>query len=252
MNQSRQMSITELIRETVSLRRELRMVFDRLPATRCLRQTRCCSLLPEMTFLEALQVISELTLWRPSERKNLLTRMARTFFCNAAEIIPCPFLQGSDCHIYPNRFFACRAYGLWSENYYQELAERNRLSKRFLQQQWENLGLSLPEEVLSFQVSYCFRVKTEPPAPITDEELSASSDKIEHLSGNLDFFDREFRETYFSDLSFFLTGLQFGLREAVRLKFFIVRDIIQKGDRSRLEHTLNRVTDRIFEQTLKE
>lgn len=246
------MLITELIQKASPLRRELKTVYDRLPATRCLRQTRCCSLLPEMTFLEALQVIGEMALWMPSDRKTLLKKMARTFFCNATEINPCPFLEKSDCLIYPDRFFACRAYGLWSGNYYQELAERNRRGKLFLQHQWENLGVSLPEEVLSFQVPYCSRVETEPPAGITDEELSAASDKIDRLSGDLGFQDREFRETYFSDLSFFLTGRQFGLREAVRLKFFIVRDIIQKGDRSRLDHTLNRVTDQLFEQQLKE
>lgn len=246
------MLIQELIQKAVPLGRELKAVYDRLPATRCLRRTRCCSLLPEMTFLEALGTIQEMMFWEPLERIKLLKKMARIFFCNAAEIIPCPFLEGNNCLIYPARSFNCRAYGLWSRNYYQELAAKNRQSKLLLQQQWEKLGVSLPEEVISFQVPYCSAVETETPKRITDEELSAAWDKIENLSGNLHFGEREFRETYFSDLSFFLTGLQFGLREAVRLKFFIVRELIRKGDRGRLDHLLDQVTDRFLEEPLEE
>lgn len=246
------MHIQELIQKAVPLSRELKAVYDRLPATRCLRRTRCCALLPETTFLEALGTIQEMMLWEPLERIKLLKKMARIFFCNAAEIIPCPFLEGNNCLIYPDRSFNCRAYGLWSRNYYQELAAKNRQGKLLLQQQWEKLGVSLPEEVISFQVPYCSEVKTERPDGITDAGLSTAQDKIEELSANLDWWDREFRETYFSDLSFLLTGLQFGLREAVRLKFFIVRELIRKGDRSRLDHLLDQVTDRFFEQPLEE
>ena len=128
------------------------------------------------------------------------------------EISSCPFLQGNDCLVYPDRFFGCRAYGLWSRDYYQDLADKNRQGKKVLQQQWEKLGISLPEEVLSFQVPYCSRVETDSPVTVTDETLSTISDRIDTLSCDLEPWDREFRGNYFSDLSFFLTGLQFGLK----------------------------------------
>jgi hypothetical protein len=235
--------LQELVQTSVFLRRKLKTVYDLLPATKCRRQALCCSLLPEMSFLEALQVISVLESWPPAERLKMIRKIARYFLGNALEISSCPFLHGQDCLIYPDRFFGCRAYGLWSGDYYQSLAEQNRQGKRVLQQQWEKMGISLPEEVLSWEIPYCVRVETDPPVMITDKRLSGFSDRIENLTGELSPWDREFMEKYFSDLSFFLTGLQFGPQEAVRLKYFITRDIIQKADWTLMDQALSRVTD---------
>ena len=235
--------LKEIAQTSASLRRELKTVYDLLPTTKCRRQVRCCFLLPEMTFLEVLQVIRAMESWPPAERLQVIRKIARYFFVNALEISSCPFLQGRDCLVYPDRFFGCRAYGLWSRGYYQSLADQNRQGKLFLQQQWKKLGISLPEEVLSFEVPYCSRVEIDPPGIITDEKLSAASDRIEKLSGELKPWDREFREIYFSDLSFFLTGLLFGSQEAVRLKYFITRDIILNKDRKRLDQVLSQVAD---------
>jgi hypothetical protein len=196
-----------------------------------------------MTFLEALQALSAMESRPLSDRINVNKKMARYFLGNAVEISSCPFFQDQDCLIYQDRFFGCRAYGLWSGDYYQNLAEQNRQGKRVLQQQWENLGISLPAEVLSFEIPYCSRVETDPPLEISDEMLSAASDRIENLSGEMNPWDQEFRGKYFSDLSFFLTGLQFGPQEAVRLKYFITKDMIQKKDRTRLDLVLNQVKD---------
>jgi hypothetical protein len=243
MNKSLQIPFKEIIEKSGSLRRELKTVYDLLPATKCRRQVRCCSLLPEMTFLEVLQVIRVLESWTLSDRIKVIRKMARYFLSNALEISSCPFLHGKDCLIYRDRFFGCRAYGLWSRDYYQDLADQNRRGKRILQQQWENLGISLPEKVLSFQVPYCLLVETDPPVMVTDAMLSGVSDRIENLSGELNPWDREFREKYFSDLSFFLAGLQFGPQEAFRLKYFITRDIIQKKNKTLLDQALSRVVD---------
>ncbi len=242
MSESPQFSLQELVQTSASLRRELIKVYELLPATKCRRQVRCCTLLPEMTFLEALQAIRALESWPSSDRLQVIRKIVRYFFSNALEISSCPFLQNQDCLIYPDRFFGCRAYGLWSRDYYQKLADQNRQEKSFLRQQWENLGIPLPGEVLSFEISYCSRVETDPPLMIRDEMLSAASDRIENLSGELNPWNREFREKYFFDMSFFLTGLQFGPQEAVRLKYFITRDIIQRADRTRMDQALSRVT----------
>ncbi len=145
MNGLPQIPFLELVKSSASLRCELKMVYDRLPATRCLRQVRCCLLLPEMTFLETLPAISAMRSWPPLDRINIMRKMVRYFLGNATEIHSCPFLQGSDCLIYPDRFFGCRAYGLWSKDYYQELVKENRQGKLFLRQQWENLGIPLPD-----------------------------------------------------------------------------------------------------------
>jgi hypothetical protein len=245
-NNPPQIPFKELVQTSAPLRRELKTIYDLLPATKCQRQVRCCSLLPEMTFLEALQAVSALESWPPSARINVIRKMARYFFCNGMEISSCPFLQSNNCLIYPDRFFGCRAYGLWSRDYYQNLADQNRQGKLFLQQQWEQLGVSLPEAVLTFQVPYCSRVEMDPPLKTTDEKLLSASDRIENLSEELNPWGREFRETYFSDLGFFLACLQFGLQEAVQLKYFITRDLIQKKDRTWLDQALSRVIGPFF------
>ena len=235
--------LRDLIQSSAVLHRGLEKVYDLLPVTQCRRQLRCCSLLPEMTFLEALGAMEVMRTWPSTERARILKKLVRYFFCNALEISTCPFLRERECLIYTDRFFGCRAYGLWSRDYYQKLADQNRQGKKILRQQWEKLGITLPGKVLSFGVPYCPQVKTDPPVEISDERLSAAWEKIESLSGGLNPWDQEFRERYFSDLSYFLAGLQFGAHEAVRLKFFIVRDIIQRRDRLRLERALSRVTD---------
>ena len=243
MNEPPPIPLKKLVQTSTPLRRELKAVYDQLPTTRCLRQVRCCSLLPEITFLEGLKVINAMESWPSSDRKNIIRKVVRNFFCNAAEINACPFLQDSDCLIYPDRFFGCRAYGLWSRSYYLGLADKNRQGKQVLQQQWEKLGICLPEEVLTFRVPYCSFVETDPLVVVSDEELSSASHKIENLSGELGPWDQEFQEKYFSDLSYFLAGRQFGAREAVHLKYFITRDLVQKGDRTRLDQALCGVAD---------
>ena len=242
-------SIREFIQTSGPLRSELKKIYDQLPATRCQRQGQCCSLLPEVTLLEALPALSAMDSWSPADRIMVIRKMVRYFLCNAVDINSCPFLSGKDCLIYEDRFFGCRAYGLWSRNYYKDLAEKNRQGKGFLQQQWESLGISLPGEVLSFEVPYCSRVEVDPRARITDEILSGAWEKIEKLSQELPFWDREFRENYLSDLSFFITGLQFGVRDALRLKFFITRDMISKRDSPRLDQALRLVADPFLEES---
>ncbi len=241
--------IREFIQTSGPLRSELKKIYDQLPPTRCQRLGQCCSLLPEMTFLEALPALKSMESWPPADRIKVMRKMVRYFLCNALEINSCPFLSGKDCLIYEDRFFGCRAYGLWSRDYYQDLAEKNRQGKGFLQQRWESLGISLPGEVLSFEVPYCSRIEVDPRARITDEILSGAWEKIEKLSQELPTWDREFRENYLSDLSFFLTGHQFGVQEAIRLKYFITREMISKRDSSRLDQALSLAADPFLEES---
>jgi Fe-S-cluster containining protein len=240
--------LQELINSSAASRLQLEEVYTQLPATVCRRRTLCCSLLPEMTLLEALQAIAHLAHFPEKLRKDLQARILLYFFLNPVEIRTCPFLQDRECLIYQDRFFGCRAYGLWSKGYHKALSRENRQSKGALLQEWKKLGVSLPAEVSHFQIPYCHRVKPEPPAAVDDQDLINLSDRIENLSRELGPRHREFREQTFSDLSFFMAGLQFGTQEAVRLKFFIVRDIIRKGDRSRLDDLLNQLADSFPEE----
>ncbi|UCG13328.1 MAG: hypothetical protein JSU72_02230 [Deltaproteobacteria bacterium] len=227
-------TIHQLLSQSSEQRQALRQVYGRLPTTRCRRRTLCCSLLPEMTLVEALSVIQLLANMTTPNQIKLSRGLVHYFFLNAVEIAFCPFLDGDACLIYADRFFGCRAYGLWSRRYYEEQVARSREAKRLNQQQWEGLGVSLPQAVVDFQLPYCSQVEIEGDVRIDDQELLNVLDTVETISGQFEAWHLSFRQRYFSDLSFLLASLTFGMAEAVRLKFETVRDILSTGKRDRL------------------
>lgn len=231
--------IKQLIQNSRLQRQELRTLYDRLPRTRCRRLTRCCSLLPEMTLLEALQAFQSLTEMSSNLRMTLIKKTIRYFFLNSAEITACPFLKELDCLIYEERFFGCRAYGLWSPEYYHDLVQKNRRSKDGIGEQWKKLGVILPEEVLKFSIPYCSQVEALSLNPLGDELLRTVTTAIEGLSESFTPWHSLFRDHYFSDFAFLLAGMIFGLRPAVGHKFQIVREVVSNGTRRGLEELLS-------------
>lgn len=200
-------------------------------------------MLPEMTLLEALVSIQRLSEMNAAVRRRFIKFITTYFFLNPVEIMHCPFLDGRECLIYPDRFFHCRAYGLWSPVYYETLADRNRRAKITLRKQWENLGVSLPRKVVDFQMPYCRYVEPEDQNKGYDGVLRHTSDQIEALSRSFSHLHETFCTEYFSDLSFLLTTLMFGVSVAVHMKFNIVRDIITRQDRARLDGVIRELPD---------
>lgn len=235
--------IKELLQISVPQRRELEGTYALIPATRCQRRTHCCSMLPEMTLIEALAAIQQLVNMNPPTRILLIKRTVSYFFLNPVEITSCPFLDSRDCVIYRDRFFGCRAYGLWSQKYYDKLAGSNRLAKKHIQKQWENLGVFLPRAVIDFQVPYCLNVETDGHAFINDEMLQHLSERIGTLSQYFSRWHKSFGQRYFSDLSFLIASLVFGFTEAVCMKFAIVSDIVTAGNRGRLDRAVGELPD---------
>jgi Fe-S-cluster containining protein len=224
-------------------RQGLKHLYSQLPDTSCQRRTLCCSLLPELSLIEALEALEQLRKFPPVRRRELTQKIIRYFFINPLEITGCPFLEDRDCLIYPTRFFGCRAYGLWSKGYYQQSAHRARLIKKNVVQLWRNLGVPLPEKVTGHQVAYCAAVETIGPSKMSDKDLLQTAGRIEGFSEKLNPWHLRFREGYFQDLSFLTAGLFIDLSEAVRLKFTFVRDLLQTGDRNPLEQWVAGVPD---------
>ena len=235
--------IREILAESAKRRVVLKEAYARLPGTRCQRRTHCCSLLPEMSLLEALAAIQFLVEMKPEQRLRVSTRLLRYFFLNPVEILSCPFLEGQNCLVYQDRFFGCRAYGLWSREYYQEQAEQSQEAKQLSRQQWQALGVSLPQEVVDFQLEYCSDVKLEGNTSVDDELLLQVSDMIEALSGELVPWHDRFCRRYFSDLSFLLASISLGLQQAIQLKFKIVRDILSSGNHEKVEDIVDKLDD---------
>jgi len=237
--------IRELLAGSAEQRLALKEAFAQLPASRCQRRTHCCSLLPEMSLVEALTAIQLLVDTVPGQRQQLSRRMIHYFFLNPVEILMCPFLEGQKCLVYQDRFLGCRAYGLWSKGYYQQQAEHSRKSKRLSQEQWQRLGVSLPREVVDFHLPYCPYVELEGGVSVDDEKLSRTSDMIETISGQLAPWHESFRQGYFSDLSFLLVSTVLGSQEAIQLKFEIVRDFLANGKQERLAKIVEDIVDKL-------
>ncbi|MCF6290166.1 MAG: hypothetical protein L3J03_04125 [Desulfobacterales bacterium] len=116
--------------------------------------------------------------------------------------------------------------------------------QKYIQQQWQGLGVSLPREVVGFQVDYCQQVEIEDGGSIDDRELIEMSDRVESLSEEFGDSHQAFNQNYFADLSFLISGLMFGINGAVQKKFTVVRDLVTRKDRSELDRTLNELPDR--------
>lgn len=235
--------LKELLRSSVLQREQLGNTYLLLPKTKCHRRTDCCAMLPEMTLLEALDAVHRLTGLPPVLRMRVLRNIVRYFLINPVEITSCPFLENQDCLVYENRFFGCRAYGLWSPEYYGKIAERSRQAKSSIQKQWRDLGVSLPQNVISYNMPYCSNVKRADHRELNDNTLLGAAIVIENLSQRFLSWHELFHGKYFSDLSFFITSLIFGVTGSVQMKFTVVRDIVNNGNRQLLNKIIAEVMD---------
>ncbi len=235
--------IKELLQNSAQDLTELEQTFMLIPETSCERKAQCCSILPEITLIEAISVIYWIRGLTEERRKELLRKIVYYFMMNPVEIIMCPFLNNKECMIYSRRFFGCRAYGLWSENYYKELSENSSQAKAFIRLQWEKLGIILPGDVMNYRVPYCSQVKIINNKKIDDIQLLAIAQKIESISQRLSKSHQLFQQVYFSDLSFLIASLIFGLKETVRIKYSLVSDIVQKGNKENMENIIKNIPD---------
>jgi hypothetical protein len=205
-------------------------------------------MLPEMTLIEMLSALRQILDMRSADRKIIIQNIIRYFFTNPVEVSHCPFLCDTACRIYRGRFFGCRAYGLWSPKYYQGIADQSRRAKIFLQKQWQLMNIDLPESVVDYQVPYCRDVELPANVRIDDKTLIESSEQIHRLSMQLSPWHDVFEQTYFSDLSFLISSHLFGINQAVQMKLALVRDIVERNDRSRLQTVLNELPHSVFER----
>lgn len=218
-------------------------VYNRVPQTLCERKTHCCKLLPEASFVEIMATIRCIQNMTVRPRKRVYTKLVEYFFLNPVKITSCPFLDGRDCLIYSDRFFGCRAYGLWSYEYYQKLAECNRKVKSELQLQWKRIGISLPKRVIDYNVPYCREVETVGSSTMDDQLLTDIWNTVKQLSERLSPWHRIFQEKFFCDLSFLFSTLAFGFNKAVQLKYNVVKDIVVFKSKNTFKQVIENLPD---------
>jgi hypothetical protein len=232
-----------LVRQSGPQIGRLRRLYAKLPATRCQRRAMCCALLAEISLIEAVAVVDRLVRMPPHQRAGVVRRLVCYFLINPVEIVGCPFLTGNECLIYADRFFGCRAYGLWTPEHYARIAASERDAKRRLQGQWHKLGIDLPRHVVDLRVPYCDRVRCRETATVDDAALQTLTREIEFLSQSLGPLSDAFIRFYFADLSFLTASLALGMPAAVQAKLAVVRAITARGDRGELRRHLVDLTD---------
>jgi len=196
-----------------------------------------------MTVLEALDAIQNVIAMPQDMRLSMYKKIVRYFMTNPVTIIKCPFLEGAECLIYRNRFFGCRAYGLWSKEYYEKSSEQSRHIKRHIRTIWEKMNIQLPKEIIEFQVPYCTDIVPVDKRAVNDDILLSLAETVENLSRQYARWHYLFRENYFSDLSFLMASLFFGVNDAISLKFNVVSDILRSDNRDRLDNLLKKIPD---------
>ncbi|MEW6328006.1 MAG: YkgJ family cysteine cluster protein [Thermodesulfobacteriota bacterium] len=241
--------IDSMITESRQLLRALHETREQVPRTICDRRTCCCSLLPESSFLEFLQLLEAVGRMESNERQGVISKIATYYFINPIERRSCPFLSGTDCLVYEIRPFTCRAYGLWSKEFYDRQAEMSRQAKMQVVAGWKALGIDLSGNVLDFRQEYCLNVKTCDGVQYEDAFLNDIWAEILTLDAKAAPYDSLYRERYFSDLSFALISLVIGPQRALVEKVNVVKEAVISGTRTKLRRILDEILQNM-ERTL--
>jgi Fe-S-cluster containining protein len=241
-------TISELnmaINKARPLLKSLQSLYQRLPETHCqCEQTGvCCTFLPEMTWMEALQWSGVIQQMSANARTGILQKFLEFYLTNPIRHAGCPFLENGACCIYELRPFACRAYGLWGPELGKERTRKSRQDRNALLQMWKKFGLELPPETVEFEIDYCDKVRCAAEISISDSQLMDILQQIYGFDQALPGLQTKFETEYHSDFSFLIATLALGYRKAVLGKFAVIKEIVMQGTDGRLQQMLAKVTN---------
>ena len=222
----------------------LQRLYQRLPETdcQCEQPGVCCTFLPEMTWMEAVQWI-RLIQEQPADARTKILRKFLTFYLtNPLRPAGCPFLENGYCGIYESRPFACRAYGLWTPEFGKVRTQKSRQDRKALLQMWQKFGLELPPQAVEFEIDYCNQVCCTDAKSISDSQLMDILQQIYKLDQGLVELQTKFEGEYHSDFSLLIASLVLGYRKAVLGKFAVIKEMVQQGTEERLEQMLGKAT----------
>ncbi|MGD9031852.1 MAG: hypothetical protein PVH02_04255 [Desulfobacteraceae bacterium] len=218
--------------------------YERLPETQCTCDEPgvCCMFLPEMTMLEALQWMERMRAMSDEDLTSTLRRFVEFYLTNPARLTGCPFRDDGACSIYKYRTFGCRSYGLWSQEMGRSRTRESRKGKKALREMWNRYGIELPADTVEFEIDYCDKVQVRSDKPIDDDAIMDFLTQVYHLGKPLGHLQSQFEEAYYSDFSFLLTSLAFGMRKALLLKFAVIKEIIKEKTDTRLQQELEKIS----------
>lgn len=230
---------------------ELQNLYDCLPKTlcRCDQPGICCTFLPQMTCVEALQWVRVIKGMPAPARPEILRKFVEFYLTTPIRHTGCPFLIAGGCGIYEYRAFACRAYGLWSPKIGVERTRENRRSRQALLQQWQRFGVAVPARMVAFEIEYCNQVDCPKEKSISDGRLENILQQIYGLDQALPDLQAKLEDEYHSDFSFLIASLSLGYRKAVLGKFAVVKEIVQQGTDERLQQMLGKISPGVLGET---
>jgi hypothetical protein len=83
-------TIKKLLASSEQQIQELGKTYLLIPTTTCKRKAECCSLLSDMTLLEAISALKYLMTFTVNMRLKLIENIAYYFLINPVEIVRCP------------------------------------------------------------------------------------------------------------------------------------------------------------------
>lgn len=221
---------------------ELQKLYCEIPVTDCHCENPgiCCAFIPEMTLIEALQWLWVVQNKEAAERNRIVRHLVRFYLSNPLRHLGCPFLENGCCGIYEFRTFACRAYGLWSQEMGVKRTNQSRDAKTALLAMWRQYGVSLPPDKVSFEIDYCRNVKNVG-KDISDEQLINILQNIYSFDRNMAELQSIFENEYHSDFSYLITSLVLGQKKALLHKFAVIKELVKSNTDARLNSILSNV-----------
>ncbi len=203
---------------------ELHRVYRRLPLTTCDRHGLCCGLLPPLLPVEMLCYLGEMPRREPGQAAGEAAALTAHFLGNAARRLPCPWARSGSCAIYDRRFFACRAYGLWSPAAYHERRRAAEQGAAAVVAAWRRMGVELPAQVLAPGPEYCRRLALAGGDDVDDDGLEALEQRLGGLGADLPV--REELAGFGGDLSFLVAALSLGPEQALKAKVEFTKAVL--------------------------
>jgi len=146
------------------------------------------------------------------------------FLQNAARRLPCPWALPDACARYGQRFFGCRAYGLWSAKAHEPRRRQSLQAAERVQAAWQSMGITLPDAVCAPPPAYCAKVAPVNGPAVDDNGL----DKLESELAGMGR-DQPWHALLMQcggDLSYLTAGLALGWQECLQAKVALTRDLL--------------------------
>lgn len=220
--------------EKMGLLDDLNNIYGSLPQTSCERCGTCCTVPPPAYIVEYLNMFRYMKENLGDRIPEIVEKAIRFYFLELVDInLRCPFL-GEDklCMVYPARPLSCRGYGLSRSDsvFLSPRNEMEELARRYKEQH----GITLPEEVVKFNLPECGSVKIIGEKKVSTDLLELAISYVARLESQLfpvDLVDKELTFVpYVTHLA--LTVISEGAR--IR-RPRVMKEYLEKGSSDMLE-----------------